>query len=273
MKAYAACFLAFFFLTGTLAATEQQKASKTEAKAVPQDSILKTDEQKLSYAMGIDLGEYFKSLDDNFDLDMLMRGIGDGYHGKTPLLGRETIVELQQEFGRRQQEREIKKMVALIEKNRKAAEDFLKENKKKTGVVETSSGLQYKVLKAGSGALPKGSDTVKVHYTGSLLDGTEFDSSYSRNEAAIFRVEQVIPGWQEVLSLMPAGSKYEAYLPPDLAYGNRGVPPEIDPGSLLIFQVELLEVNPKIDEEVAEQETDAEQAQNADKAGDEQKKK
>lgn len=264
MKAYAACFLAFFFLTGTLAAAEQQAASKAEAKPASQYSILKTEEQRLSYALGIDLGEYFKSLDDVFDLDMLARGIEEGYHGKTPLLDRETIEELQQEFGRRQQEQTVKKMVELIEKNRKAADDFLKENKKKAGVVETSSGLQYKVLKAGTGVLPKGSDTVKVHYTGALLNGTEFDSSYKRNAPAVFRVEQVIPGWQEVLSLMPAGSKYEAYLPPDLAYGNRGVPPEIDPGSLLIFQVELLEVNPKNDGEAAEeQEADEQSADTA----------
>ncbi|MCI5122789.1 MAG: FKBP-type peptidyl-prolyl cis-trans isomerase, partial [Candidatus Electrothrix sp. AUS4] len=110
------------------------------------------------------------------------------------------------------------------------------------GVKVTASGLQYKVMTGGKGDKPSATDTVKVHYKGTLLDGTEFDSSYKRNEPASFRVDQVIPGWTEALQLMAPGSKYMLYLPPELAYGDRGAPPAIEPGSLLIFEVELIEI-------------------------------
>ncbi len=205
---------------------------------------LQTEDQKLSYAMGLDLGEYFKGLDEAFDLDMLQEGIKDGYKGNPPQLSAEEAASIQQNFAKRQQEKQIKKTVAMIEKNRKAATDFLAENKKKKGVMETASGLQYKVVKKGQGKTPGATDMVKVHYTGSLLDGKEFDSSYKRNEPAVFQVNQVIDGWKEILPLMPEGSSYEVYIPPDLAYGDRGAPPEIEPGSMLIFKVDLLEVMP-----------------------------
>ena len=117
-----------------------------------------------------------------------------------------------------------------------------KENKAKAGVVATESGLQYKMVKAGEGAKPTSTDMVKVHYQGTLLDGTEFDSSYKRNEPAEFQVDQVIPGWQEALQLMAVGSTYELYIPAKLAYGDRGAPPVIEPGSMLTFKVELLDI-------------------------------
>lgn len=212
------------------------------ARAADQPMELKTDEQKLSYAMGLDLGEYFKGLEEKFDLNVLQAGINDGYNGNKPLLTAEDAAAIQQAFAKRQQEKQVQKTVAMVQKNRKAAEEFLKANKDKEGVVETKSGLQYKVVKKGQGAKPTPTDTVKVQYKGTLLDGKEFDSSYKRNEPAVFQVNQVIAGWQEALPLMETGSTAELYIPPDLAYGDRGAPPVIEPGSMLVFQVELLEV-------------------------------
>ena len=203
---------------------------------------LKTDEQKLSYAMGLDLGAYFKSLEENFDLKVLQQGISDSYTGDKALMTSEEAAEVQQKFAARQQEKQVKKTVEMVTKNREEADTFLAANKEKEGVQETASGLQYKVVKEGKGKKPAVSDTVKVHYKGTLLNGTEFDSSYKRNEPAVFQVGQVISGWQEALQLMNVGSTYELYLPPDLAYGDRGAPPVIEPGSMLIFQVELVEI-------------------------------
>jgi FKBP-type peptidyl-prolyl cis-trans isomerase len=212
------------------------------ACAADQPVELKTDEHKLSYAMGLDLGEYFKGLEDKFDLAMLNQGLVDGYNGNKPLLSAADAAAIQQSFAKRQQEKQIQKTVAMVQKNRKAAEEFLKANKGKEGVTETKSGLQYKVVKKGQGAKPAPTDTVKVQYKGTLLDGKEFDSSYKRNEPAVFQVNQVIAGWQEALPLMEVGATYELFIPPDLAYGDRGAPPVIEPGSMLIFQVELLEI-------------------------------
>jgi len=231
MKWYVSGLLALLLMVGPAVAADQ-----------PME--LKTDEQKLSYAMGLDLGEYFKGLEEKFDLNVLQQGINDGYSGNKPLLAPEDAAAIQQTFAKRQQEKQVQKTVAMVQKNRKAAEEFLKANKAKEGVVETKSGLQYKVVKKGQGAKPTPTDTVKVHYKGTLLDGKEFDSSYKRNEPAVFQVNQVIAGWQEALPLMETGSTVELYIPPDLAYGDRGAPPVIEPGSMLVFQVELLEIQP-----------------------------
>jgi len=229
MKLYGSCLLVLLLIAGS-------------AFAADQPMELKTDEQKLSYAMGLDLGEYFKGLEEKFDLNVLQQGVNDGYNGNKPLLSVDEAASIQQAFAKRQQEKQIQKTLAMVQKNRKAAEEFLKTNKTKEGVVETKSGLQYKVVKKGQGPKPTPTDTVKVQYKGSLLDGKEFDSSYKRNEPAVFQVNQVIAGWQEALPLMEVGSTYELYIPPDLAYGDRGAPPVIEPGSMLIFQVELLEI-------------------------------
>jgi FKBP-type peptidyl-prolyl cis-trans isomerase len=201
---------------------------------------LTTDNQKLSYALGLDLGAYFKNLGEDIDLEVLHQGVADAYTGNKPLLSAEDAAEIQQKFAQKQQEERLKKTVEMITNNKKAAEDFLKENAAKEGVKTTESGLQYLVMTEGAGPKPKEEDTVSVHYKGTLLDGTEFDSSYSRNEPAVFPLNRVIPGWTEALQLMPVGSKYRIFLPPDLAYGDRGAPPVIEPGSMLIFEVELL---------------------------------
>ncbi len=220
--------------------------------AAEQQTELKTETQKISYALGLDLGAYFKSLGEDFDLAVIQKGIDDSYNGKKTLLTAEEAAKVQQQFATRQQEKQVKKVVEMVTANQDAAKKFLDENKGKEGVKTTASGLQYKVIKEGTGAKPTATDTVKVHYKGTLLDGTEFDSSYKRNQPAEFRVDQVIPGWTEAMQLMSVGSTYELYLPPELAYGDRGAPPVIEPGSMLIFEVELLDVT-KGDEKKEEQ--------------------
>jgi FKBP-type peptidyl-prolyl cis-trans isomerase len=217
--------------------------------AVAADPVteLKTDKQKTSYALGLDLGSYFKNLETDFDLAAIYQGITDSYtEGKT-LLTPEEAGEIQKQFAIDQQKKKVEKVKALLEENKKAAAAFLEKNKKEKGVKVTESGLQYKVMTEGKGEKPTDTDTVKVHYKGTLLDGTEFDSSYKRGEPATFKANQVIPGWTEALQLMSPGSKYTLYLSPELAYGDRGAPPAIGPGSLLIFEVELVEIVKSID--------------------------
>ncbi|GAB4344251.1 MAG: FKBP-type peptidyl-prolyl cis-trans isomerase [Desulfobulbaceae bacterium] len=228
MRTLIVCLLGLALVAGPAMAEEKKKTELT------------TDAQKLSYALGMDLGAYFKTLGEDLDLDVLYKGLVDSYKGNEPLLTKEETAQVQQEFARKQQEKQIKQTLDMITKNNKAANDFLQENAKKEGVKTTESGLQYKVLTQGDGPRPKAEDTVKVHYRGTLLDGSEFDSSYSRNEPAVFPLNQVIPGWTEAVQLMNVGSKYQLFLPPNLAYGDRGAPPVIEPGSMLIFEVELL---------------------------------
>jgi FKBP-type peptidyl-prolyl cis-trans isomerase len=212
--------------------------------AADQKTELTTETQKLSYALGLDLGSYFKNLGEDFDLTIISKGIDDSYNGKDTLLTTEEAAKVQQQFATRQQEKQVQKVVEMTTANKAAAVKFLEENKGKEGVKTTETGLQYKVIKEGTGKKPAATDTVKVHYKGKLLDGTEFDSSYKRNQPAEFRIDQVIPGWTEAMQLMNVGSTYELFISPELAYGDRGAPPVIEPGSMLIFEVELLDVTP-----------------------------
>ena len=230
MRVLMICLFCLMFVTGQAFAEEKKQVDLT------------TDLQKLSYALGLDLGSYFKTLGEDLDLEVLRQGMIDSYKGNKPLLTREETAEIQKQFAQKQQEKQIKDTLEMITTNNKTAEDFLKENGAKEGVTTTESGLQYKVVTQGEGPKPKAEDTVKVHYKGTLLDGTEFDSSYSRNEPAVFPLNQVIPGWTEAVQLMNVGSKYQLFLPPNLAYGDRGAPPVIEPGSMLIFEVELLSI-------------------------------
>ena len=199
---------------------------------------LETDIQRISYAFGLDFGAYVKGMqlmDEPFDLAAVQQGIKDAYtEGAEPLMTMEDVQKAQQIY--------VKKKSGEVDKNKEAAAKFLKENGEKEGVKTTESGLQYKVIKEGTGASPKADDMVKVHYKGTLMDGTEFDSSHKRGEPATFKINQVIPGWTEGLQLMKEGGVAELYLDPKLAYGDNGAGPLIKPGSLLIFNVELLEV-------------------------------
>lgn len=210
---------------------------------------LQTFEQKLSYAMGLNVGFYLKSLGGQIDKNLLRKGLDDAYSGAKPLLTAEEATQIHEQFREQQRDEKVKRLAALNEKNSAAAMKFLAENKKEQGVVVTDSGLQYMVIKKGSGPVPGENDTVKVHYKGTLLDGTEFDSSYDREKPVEFELARVVPGWREALCLMNVGAKYQIFLPPELGYGERGYPPLVEPGSLLVFEVELLDVTGKGKEE------------------------
>jgi len=176
------------------------------------------------------------------DPEMLAQGVRDAFAGGKTLLteeeARKTLADLQKELMEKQQE-QVRQM---MEKNKKEGEEFLAANKKKKGVVTLPSGLQYKVLKAGSGSSPKLTDTVETNYRGTLIDGTEFDSSYKRGETATFPVSGIIEGWKEALQKMKVGDKWQLFVPAELAYGERGAGREIGPNQALIFEVELLTI-------------------------------
>lgn len=224
------------------AAPKPATAKPAAPPAVPE---LKTTTEKFSYAVGTNLGKSMKSQSVAVDPEILARGLKDAIAGEKPLLTddemRAALVEVQKQV----QERQTAVAKVQAEKNQKAGEEFLAANKSKEGVVTLPSGLQYKILKAGDGPKPALTDTVKCNYRGTFLDGQEFDSSYSRNEPTEFPVNGVIKGWTEALQLMPVGSKWQLFIPSDLAYGERGAGNDIAPNSTLIFEVELLSISPK----------------------------
>jgi len=205
-------------------------------------TVLKTDKDKLSYALGMDIGGSLKGQSIDIDPDKFIMGVKDVVEGNKAILNKEefqaTMNKFQQEMAAKQADQT--KMIA--EKNIAEGKAFLAENRKKDGVVTTDSGLQYIILEEGSGDSPKATDTVSVHYKGMLINGTEFDSSYSRNQPASFPVNGVIPGWTEALQLMKPGAKWKIFLPSDIAYGERGAGQQIGPNATLIFEVELLSV-------------------------------
>jgi FKBP-type peptidyl-prolyl cis-trans isomerase FklB len=203
---------------------------------------LKDQKDKVSYSIGMEIGKNLKKGPFEVNQDFLLKGIKDAFSGEKPLMTDQEITEVmtafQKEIMAKQQEMQKK----LGEKNKAEGEAFLAENKKKEGVKTLPSGLQYKVIKAGAGKKPKATDTVTVQYRGSLVNGTEFDSSYKRGTPATFPVTGVIPGWTEVLQLMEVGAKWEVVIPSNLAYGERSAGAQIGPNSTLIFEVELISV-------------------------------
>ncbi|MDA8423847.1 MAG: FKBP-type peptidyl-prolyl cis-trans isomerase [Nitrospiraceae bacterium] len=204
---------------------------------------LQTQKEKLSYAIGVNMGTGLKKNAIDVDANVLVKGIKDALSGGTLLLTDQEIQETLQTAQKELQAKQQEKMKTLGEKNKKEGEAFLAANKKKKGVKTLPSGLQYKILVDGKGSSPKATDTVTVNYKGTLIDGTEFDSSYKRNEPATFPVNGVIKGWTEALQLMKEGSKWELFIPADLAYGERGtMGGPIGPNAVLIFEVELLKI-------------------------------
>lgn len=196
-----------------------------------------TQEQKVSYALGANIGENFKTTGIELIYDTFLQGVQDGMNGTNKLSQNEMQAifnQLNEELQKRQQ--------AEVEVEKAKGRAFLAENGKKEGVITTSSGLQYKVITMGTGAKPTATDKVRVHYHGTTLDGEVFDSSVQRGETIAFPLNQVIKGWTEGLQLMPIGSKFIFYIPSDLAYGDRGAGPSIKPGATLIFEVELFEI-------------------------------
>jgi len=205
---------------------------------------LATYEDKLSYSIGLDIGTSLQTIGEDVKLEMVKKGLSDAFEGKTPLMNAEEITATQQQFAMKMQTMQMQKIEEMKVANAAAGAAFLEENKKKEGVQVTESGLQYEVLQAAEGEKPKASDTVKVDYVGTLVDGTEFDSSVKRGEPAVFGVDKVIPGWTEALQLMPVGAKYRFVIPSDLAYGETGAPPVIEPNAVLVFEVDLLSIEP-----------------------------
>jgi FKBP-type peptidyl-prolyl cis-trans isomerase FklB len=203
---------------------------------------LKTEKEKLSYSIGMEIGSNLKRQAIDVEVDLLLKGLRDGFSGGKTLLSPEEVRNVLTTFQKEMMAKQKEEARVLGEKNKKEGEAFLAENKKKPGVVTLPSGLQYKVIKAGTGKKPKATDTVKTHYRGTLLDGTEFDSSYRRGGPATFPVKGVIPGWTEALQLMEEGAKWQLFIPPHLAYGERGAGPVIGPNATLIFEVELISV-------------------------------
>lgn len=203
---------------------------------------LKTPDEKLSYAIGLEIGTSLKKIPAEIDYAVLVQAIEDGLKGKETLLTQQQAFEVKKEFAEKVQEERARERTELAEKNQKEGEAFLAENKKKEGVVTTDSGLQYLVLHEGDGTKPKATDRVKVHYRGTLIDGTEFDSSYTRGKPATYSLKGVVAGWTEALQLMKVGSKYRLFIPSELAYGKRGREPKVGPNAVLIFELELLEI-------------------------------
>lgn len=205
-------------------------------------SDLKDVKQKVSYGIGVDIGKKIKKDALDVDLDLIARGIKDGAAGKTAI-SEEQIMEAMQAFQTQMMAKMAEEAKTAGDKNQKDGEAFLAANKTKPGVQTTKSGLQYKVVKSGNGKTPKASDEVSTHYRGTLIDGTEFDSSYKRNAPAKFPVNGVIAGWTEALQLMKEGDKWQLFIPANLAYGANPRPGgPIPPNATLIFDIELLKV-------------------------------
>ena len=204
---------------------------------------LKSENDKINYSVGYRLGSDFKRQGVEMNSAIVQKGIDDATGGGEALMTEEEMRTVMMTMATRIKAEQMEKMKQQGAENVKAGEAFLAENAGKEGVKTTDSGLQYKVITAGAGKSPQKSDKVTVHYRGTLIDGTEFDSSYSRNEPATFGVGQVIPGWTEALQLMKEGDKWEIVIPSKLGYGERGAGAKIPPNSTLIFEVELISVN------------------------------
>ena len=231
-------------------ATSATKPRTTTATKAQPPLALTTQKDKFSYALGMNLGANLHRQSVPVDANILARGLKDALAGgKTQMTEEEARAALTAEQNELRQAMQAK-MQAEGEANKKEGAEFLAANKSKEGVVALPSGLQYKILKQGDGPKPTASDFVVCNYRGTLINGTEFDSSYKRGQPATFPLNGVIKGWTEALQLMPVGSKWQLFVPSDLAYGEHSPGPEIAPNSTLIFEVELLSIKPKAEEKV-----------------------
>ena len=208
-------------------------------------SPLKTPKDKTSYALGVAVGKSFQSQGVDADPNVIAQGLKDAFTGGKLLITDDEFRSLMTAFQNSMNEKQAAVKAAQADGNKKAGEAFLAENGKKDGVVTLPSGLQYKIITAGTGAKPTDADTVTCQYRGTLLDGTEFDSTYKNGQPAIIEVGRVIPGFKEALKLMPVGSKFQFFIPADQAYGERGAGNVIGPNAALIFEVELMSIQGK----------------------------
>lgn len=214
-----------------------------QAKA-QEGTILKDQMDKVSYSLGLNIGNNLKKQSINVNPDLLARGIKDAVSGAKPLMTEAQVEEVLKAFQKEMTSKQQAEMSALGAKNKKEGEAFLAANKTKEGVKTLPSGLQYKVIKQGTGPKPKATDTVKTNYKGSLIDGSVFDSSEAHGGPATFPVNGVIKGWTEALQLMEVGSEWQLFVPTELAYGERGAGEVIGPNATLVFDVELLSIEP-----------------------------
>ena len=202
----------------------------------------KTQKEKVSYGFGVDLARNLTRTGVDVDPDILIKGFQDELSGRKLLMSEDALRAAMSEHYAEMMRRRDQAMQMVAEQNRKIGEAFLAENKTRKGVLTLPSGLQYRVLTAGTGRKATDADTVVCHYRGTLVNGTEFDSSHRTGQPATIRVADVIPGWQEALKLMPEGSKWEIFIPPDLAYGDQKSLRNIGPNSTLIFELELISI-------------------------------
>ncbi len=221
-----------------LAACSQGDAPATKAKQVELDS----EKARFSYAMGMDVGTSFSQMGADIDADAFVEAFRTAVAKGEMRMQAEEAARVKQAFFQKRRQEQQARMEATGAANKTAGEAFLAANKQKKGIITTPSGLQYEVLTPAEGDKPTATDTVKVHYRGTLIDGTEFDSSYKRGEPATFPLNRVIRGWTEGVQLMSVGSKYRFFVPPELGYGARGAGPKIGPNATLIFEVELLDI-------------------------------
>ena len=204
--------------------------------------VLKTQKDMENYGIGVYVARNFKQQGMDIDLDLVIKGMRDEYSGQKLLMNEKELTAIMTTFQNQLRTKQSAAMRVAGEENKKKGEAFLAENRTKEGVVTLPSGLQYKILKKGEGKKPTLTDTVEVHYRGTLIDGTEFENSYQTGHPATFAVAAVIGGWKEALTLMPVGSKWQLFIPPQLAYGIRGSGRSIPPNATLIFELELLAI-------------------------------
>ena len=258
MKQYVALLACLFALTACGNQSDSGDASSDASASNGSDSSAQADAQsgsgdksgdfdspeaRRSYALGMDIGNSLKELPVDIDVDSLAEGVRDTVNGDETRLSQKELDGVMQGFVQDMEAAQQKKVDEQAQTNLDKGKQFLEENKGKDGVETTDSGLQYKVVEEGDGPSPDADDSVTVHYTGKLIDGTVFDSSRKRGEPVTFPVDAVIPGWTEALQLMKQGAKYELYIPADLAYGERGAGAQIGPNETLIFDVELISVD------------------------------
>jgi FKBP-type peptidyl-prolyl cis-trans isomerase FkpA len=229
----AAIALALAACQRTVGNTEKQAASLT---------ALTTERQRVSYMVGLDLSKNLGPIKDEVDIEVVLQALRDTHSGAKPLLDTSQADAIRQQFTQHLGEQRATKQLALAAKNRSEGEAFLAANARKSGIVSTTSGLQYEVLRDAKGARPKSTDTVQVNYIGQRLDGGKFEDTYAIDHPSSFALSQVFPGLAEALQIMPVGAKYRFWIPAALAYGENGLAGQIEPNSPLIFEIELMEI-------------------------------
>ncbi|KWS05194.1 FKBP-type peptidyl-prolyl cis-trans isomerase [Lysobacter capsici AZ78] len=226
----------------TPASKDASKPGATDAHAPLTAAQVDSDKAKVSYIVGRDFARSIEPVRGELDTEVVLRAIRDAQAGRPSLFDEAQSKRIREGFSEHLRSKHDADIKALAARNLQTGEEFLKRNAKAQGVITTASGLQYQVMRAGKGAHPKANDTVRVNYLGRLLDGSKFESTYDTDHPAEFVLAQVMPGWTEGVQLMTPGSQYRFWIPAKLAYGERGMAGQIEPNSVLVFEIELLEI-------------------------------